>query len=91
MTITIEIKNKVARIILKDGEQAVDELVFPDEYRISKELLPGIDAVLGKNGLDPSDIEKVDVETDLGETYTSRRIAEAVANAFNSDLAASKA
>ncbi|NTU66366.1 MAG: hypothetical protein HGB08_00415 [Candidatus Moranbacteria bacterium] len=86
MTITIEIKNKVAKIILKDGGKVLDELVFPDEYRISKELLPGIESLLRKNSLEAADIEKVDVETDLGETFTSRRIAEATANAFNWDL-----
>lgn len=82
-SILIEIKNKQARIILKDGENSVGEFVFTNEYRISSDLLPEIEKLIRKNGLEREDIGKMEVETDLGESFTSRRIAEATANAFN--------
>lgn len=83
MKIIIEIKEGAAKLVLKDNEKIVDEFVFSTDHSISEKLLPAIDDILSKNGLKPEDIEKMEAATDLGESYTSRRIVEAVANAFN--------
>ncbi|MFZ2193762.1 MAG: hypothetical protein WAV31_05960 [Candidatus Moraniibacteriota bacterium] len=83
MQIIIEIKNKVIRLILKDQEKLIDEIEFNQEENISQKLLPFFDELLKKNELTKEDISKVEVDTDLGDTYTSRRIAEAFANSFN--------
>jgi tRNA A37 threonylcarbamoyladenosine modification protein TsaB len=82
MQIIIEIKNKITKLILKDGEKALDEVVFDVQENISEKLLPHFDGLLTKNKLTLDDIEKVEVDTDLGDTFTSRRIAEAMRNAF---------
>jgi len=84
MLIIIEIKNKITKLILKDGAKALDSVIFSPEENISEKLLPLFDELLTKNGLTKETIKKVQVETDLGDTYTSRRIAEAFANGFNS-------
>ena len=83
MQIIIEIKNKITKLILKNGSQKLDEVVFLAEENISEKLLPNFDALLKKNKLILDDIEIVEVETDLGDTFTSRRIAEAMRNAFD--------
>ncbi|MFZ2188663.1 MAG: hypothetical protein WAV73_03835 [Candidatus Moraniibacteriota bacterium] len=83
MQIIIEIKNKTTKLILKKGQKNLDEVVFGVEENISEKLLPNFDALLKKNKLTLKDIEKVDVETDLGDTFTSRRIAEAMKNVFD--------
>ncbi len=83
MQIIIEIKNKITKLILKDGQKVLDEVVFTPEENISEKLLPHFDALLKKNKLTTGDIEKVEVDTDLGDTFTSRRIAEAMKNAFD--------
>lgn len=83
MQIVIEIKNKITKLILKDGQKTLDEVVFEAEENISEKLLPNFDALLKKNKLTLEDIESVEVETDLGDTFTSRRIAEAMKNAFD--------
>lgn len=82
MDIVIEIKNKETRLILKDGSKTLDEVVFLAGENISEKLLPNFDVLLKKNKLTVDDIENVEVETDLGDTFTSRRIAEAMRNAF---------
>lgn len=70
-------------MVLKKGQETLDERVFEAQENISQKLLPHFDELLKKNDLSLKDVEKVDVETDLGETYTSRRIAEAMKNAFD--------
>ena len=82
MIIVIEIKNKETRLILRDGQKAVDEVVFLAGENISEKLLPNFDVLLKKRKLTLKDIDSVEVETDLGDTFTSRRIAEAMRNAF---------
>jgi tRNA A37 threonylcarbamoyladenosine modification protein TsaB len=83
MNIVIEIKNKITKLILKKDQKVLDEVVFGVEENISEKLLPNFDALLERNKLTLKDIEKVEVETDLGDTFTSRRIAEAMKNAFD--------
>ena len=83
MQIIIEIKNKITKLILKDGEKSLDDVVFDVQENISEKLLPHFDGLLKKNKLTLDDIEKVEVDTDLGDTFTSRRIAEAMKNAFD--------
>lgn len=83
MEVIIEIKNKVIRLLLRNNKKIIDEIVFAQEENISQKLLPFFDELLKKNKLTKNDISKVEVDTDLGDTYTSRRIAEAFANSFN--------
>ena len=82
MNVVIEIKNKVTKLILKDRQKIVDEVVFLAQENISEKLLPHFDVLLKKNKLTVDDIDQVEVETDLGDTFTSRRIAEAMKNVF---------
>lgn len=83
MKIIIEIKNKVTKLILEEKEAVLDEFTFPEDHNISERLLPLVDELLKRHSLTPKDIENFSVETDLGDSYTSRRIAETVANVFN--------
>lgn len=83
MRIIIEIKNKATKLILKEKEAVLDEFTFPEDHNISERLLPLVDELLKRHGLSPKDIENFSVTTDLGDSYTSRRIAETVANVFN--------
>jgi len=82
MQIIIEIKNKITKLILKNNSEKIDELVFEADENISEKLLPNFDELLKKNKLTTQDINNIEVETDLGDSFTSRRIAEAMRNAF---------
>jgi hypothetical protein len=83
MKIIIEIKTGKIRIILKEGDFVRDELVFLEDQNISEKLWPYIDDLLRRNKISIEEIEKMEVDSDLEDTYTSRRIAEAAANTFN--------
>ena len=79
----IKIKDRVVELVLQDGKLILDTHKFPDEYHLSEELLPEIDKLLKKNKLTPADIKKITVKSDLGDNFTTCRIAKAVANAWN--------
>lgn len=83
MKILIKIENKSAELILTDKQKEVDKFVFPEERQLSERLLPEIDKLLKKNHVKPAQIEKMTVETDLGDNFTTTRIAKATANAWN--------
>jgi tRNA A37 threonylcarbamoyladenosine modification protein TsaB len=83
MQIIIEIKNKITKLVLRNGAKSLDEVVFSDEENISEKLLPFFDELLKKNKLTLDDIGSVEVETDLGDNFTSRRIAEAMKKAID--------
>jgi tRNA A37 threonylcarbamoyladenosine modification protein TsaB len=83
MQIIIEIKNKITKLILKNNSEKIDELIFEADENISEKLLPNFNELLKKNKLTTQDIDNIEVETDLGDSFTSRRIAEAMRNAFS--------
>ena len=83
MNIEIKIENKAVAISLLDKKAILDSIVMSEEYRLSEELLSTIDALLKKNKLEPKDITKMTLKSDIGENFTTYRIAKAVADAFN--------
>ncbi len=83
MIIQIKIKNRTVELILQKNKQVLDAHKFPNEFHLSEELLPEIGKLLKKNKLKPEDIKKITVKSDLGENFTTCRIAKAVANAWN--------
>ena len=83
MKIIIELKLGKISLKLEDSQHCIDELVFAEDQNISENLWPFIDDLLKKNGSAVEAIERMEVDSDLEDTYTSRRIAEAAANTFN--------
>jgi len=78
----LEIKSGWIRIVLKDEKKVLDELSFLEERNLSEKLLPTIEQLLRKNKLQPQDIQDFQVTSDLGENYTTFRLAKTVAEAF---------
>ncbi|MFA6973679.1 MAG: hypothetical protein WC238_03015 [Parcubacteria group bacterium] len=83
MIIEINILNKQVTLLLKDKKNIVDSLDFPEERQMSEKLLPAIDGMLKKNKLVPREIEKMTVQSDLGDNFTTFRLAKTVADAWN--------
>lgn len=83
MIIEIKIKNRTVELILRKNKKVLDTHKFPDEFHLSENLLPEIDKLLKKNKLQPADVKKIIVKSDLGDNFTTCRIAKAVANAWN--------
>lgn len=82
MKIILEIKKGRIRVILKDKKNILDEMSFLEEKNLAEKLLPMIDKLLSKNKLQPGDIQDFQVLSDLGENFTTFRIAKTVAEAF---------
>lgn len=83
MHLIIEIKEGKTNVLLarKTGER-LDALALPEGENITDKLWPLADELLQRNSLSLEQVEKMVVESDLEETYTSRRVAEAAARAF---------
>jgi hypothetical protein len=79
------IKERKVKISLlpENGGKALDEIIFSEEHNISEKLLPSIDKILKRHKLSAKKIKKIDLETDLGESFTTYRIAKATVDAFN--------
>jgi hypothetical protein len=81
--IIIKIKDRTVELLLLDNKKLVDSFKFEEEYQLSEKLLPSIDKMLKKNKLKADDISKMEVESDLGDNFTTFRIAKAVADSWN--------
>jgi tRNA A37 threonylcarbamoyladenosine modification protein TsaB len=77
------IKNKLVQIILEEKGKNIDRLSFPEENNLSEKLLPCLDELLKKNKLEPKDVKKVIADVETPESFTTSRIAKAVAESFN--------
>lgn len=76
-------KDTKVELLLKNKKNVLDSYKFEEEYQLSEKLLPNIDKLLKKNKLKTSDIKKMTVKSDIGDNFTTYRIAKAVADAFN--------
>ncbi len=83
MEILITIKEKKVKVALMENEVERDVLEIVEEHSLSQQLLPSIDELLKRNQLISKDIEKMRVESDRDESFTTTRIAQAAANAWN--------
>ncbi|MCK9378951.1 MAG: hypothetical protein M0P97_02290 [Candidatus Moranbacteria bacterium] len=75
-------QNKILLALEKDGK-VLDTLEWKEENNLSQKLLEEIDNLLRKNGLSQDDLEKAEVVSDMSEQFTTRRIAESVAQALS--------
>lgn len=83
MEILITIKEKKVKIKLLDGKKEVDSLEIVEDHSLSKQLLPEIDTLLKRNGLEVREVENVRVSSDQDESFTTTRIARTVAETWN--------
>jgi tRNA A37 threonylcarbamoyladenosine modification protein TsaB len=86
MYLIIDIKNKIINLNLKKQGKIISKISFPDEHNLMEKLLPAIDRLLKKNKLEIKDIKKAQVFSDQADSYTTARIAKAVAGAINFTL-----
>ncbi len=83
MRLIIDIHNKIVRIILQEDNREVDFFEFPEENNLFQKLLPEIANLLEKNKIEPKNLEKTELKTDLADNFTTYRIAKAVVDSFN--------
>jgi hypothetical protein len=83
MKIKIKIKKNRIDIILLSGRKILDQVNFPEDRNLSEKLLPSLDAFLRNNRLHPENIEKMELKADIGDSFTTYRIAKTVVDTFN--------
>ena len=83
MKLVVDIHNKIVKIILLEDKKEQDYLEFSEENNLSDKLLSSVDELLQKNKLSAKDVEKMELETDLTDGFTTYRIAKAVVDSFN--------
>lgn len=83
MICKVAIQNNQLGLRLKEGQKIIDELAFEINQNLSDLLLIKIDALLSKNKLNPENIKKYTLQSDIKENYTTYRIAKAVVNTLN--------
>ena len=80
MKLTIQIKNNITSVNIFQGKKLVNQIVLEEINHLSDQLLPMIDQLLQKNKVTLADIQKIDSDLDIPETFTSSRIVKAVVN-----------
>jgi len=83
MQLEILVKNQIIVLSLKKGKKIIGQSEFSEKNSLSRDLLIQINKLLQENKLTAKMIKKVSVQTEISKAYTSYRIAEAVAKAFN--------
>lgn len=83
MNIYIILEDTKVSLVLKKGKKIADEVFWKEDRNLSQRLLIEIDNLLKKNNLNPQDIKKMKVETEIPDKFTTVRIAKMVAKTFN--------
>lgn len=83
MHILIEITELEIGLFLKQGKAQIDAITWDSNLNLSELLLREIDNLLVKNNLKSSDIDNVDIKTNISDNLTTVRIAQIVAKTFN--------
>jgi hypothetical protein len=83
MKLIININDNKVRAILAEKGKNIDEKGFDLDNNLSEKLLPTVDKVLKRHKLEPKDLKKAELECNVPDSYTTYRIAKAVADALN--------
>lgn len=81
-TFRLEIGREGSKLTLLEGGESVSSREWPEARDMGHQLFEAIDILLKKSGVTPTDVTHFDIETDIPESFTSVRIAESVAKAW---------
>ncbi|MDA3814924.1 MAG: hypothetical protein PF549_00985 [Patescibacteria group bacterium] len=79
--IKIFIEESTIRLRLMKNEEVIDEKSWQEKANLSLKLLLNIDKLLEKNKIKKEQLNNIEVESDQSISYSSTRIARAVAEA----------
>ncbi|MGB8247727.1 MAG: hypothetical protein WCE98_06925 [Chlorobium sp.] len=78
----LNIEKEKSRLALLEGERVISSREWPEARDMGHQLFEAIDFLLKESGIVPTDVTHFDIETDIPESFTSVRIAESVAKAW---------
>lgn len=81
-TLLFRVEEAGTDIVLRDEGVEFDRVRVEPNRELLEKILPAIDGMLAKHAVVPGDIADIRVETDLPDGYSSRRIAETVAEVW---------
>lgn len=84
--IFFHVEEAVTDVVLFCDGKELDRVRIEPNRELLEKILPTINEFLTKQGVSPSDIEDIRVESDLPDGYSSRRIAETFMNVWKSQL-----
>lgn len=81
--IEIKLDKRVVEVSLNDGKKLLDRVSFAEKGDLTEKMLPLINRLIKKNKFQIQDIQKMVVESDLKEPFTSYRILKTIERTFN--------
>ncbi len=78
----LEIGREGSKLALLEGERVISSREWPEALDMGHQLFEAIDGLLKESGVAPTDVTHFTIETDIPESFTSVRIAESVAKAW---------
>jgi tRNA A37 threonylcarbamoyladenosine modification protein TsaB len=78
----LEIGREGSKLALLEGGGVISSREWPEARDMGRQLFEAIDFLLKESGIAPTDVTHFDIETDIPESFTSVRIAQSVAKAW---------
>lgn len=78
----LEIGREGSKLTLLEGEREVSSREWPEARDMGCQLFEAIDVLLKESDVAPTDVTRFVIRTDIPESFTSVRIAESVAKAW---------
>lgn len=78
----LEVGKSEVFLSLRHGGEVAERVLVGDGHSLAEKLLPAIDELLRRHELRVEEIDSFEIESDLPDGYSSRRIAETVAAVY---------
>ncbi len=78
----LEIGREGSKLALIEEEREISAREWPEARDMGHQLFEAIDSLLKESGIAPTDVTRFTIETDIPESFTSVRIAQSVAKAW---------
>lgn len=78
----LNIEKEKSKLALLEGERSISSREWPEARDMGHQLFEAIDILLKESGIAPTDVTHFNIETDIPESFTSVRIAQSVAKAW---------
>ncbi len=78
--LVFHVEETATEVVLFFDEEEVGRAHIEPNRELLEKLLPAIDGLLSKHGISSHDVADIHVESALPDGYSSRRVAETVAN-----------
>ena len=86
MRLFFQLQPEKLRIILAENDAEKQATELDDLRALSQTLLPAVDELLRRNGLEVADLESVEMQSTVAPSFTSYRIVEATSRSLTAKI-----